>query len=126
MAVYAGSSPKYLIRLRNQSGIQLDPSNLLQVTEVKVIIFNAINGAVIARFYLRTSPGEGWTQMVTKDLGDGDVRVLMVLTPAMTLAAKGNSNMIQVEFHVPDTDVPGGSNIILRQGKFHEILPAKA
>ena len=36
MAVLSGSTPKYLLRLYNDAGVQLDPSNLSQVLEVKV------------------------------------------------------------------------------------------
>ena len=126
MAVLSGSTPKYLIRLLNEAGVQLDPSNLAQVTEVKVFINNAINGNSIAKFTLRESPvPTGYSLLTTKDLGDGDVRVLMVLTSAMTTAAEGNSNEIQVNVHIPDADVTTGTRIIIRRGRFHEILKAR-
>lgn len=126
MAVYSGSTPKYLIRLRNDAGVQLDPSNLAQVSEVKVFINNAINGNSIAKFILRESPlPTGYSSLSTKDLGEGDVRVLMVLTAAMTTAAEGNSNQIQVNVHIPDPEVTGGTRIIILRGRFHEILKSR-
>ena len=128
MAILAGSTPKYLLRIRDESGNQLDPSNPAQVTEVKVFIYNALTGTYIARYCLTTSPlPAGYTLLSTKDLGDGDVRVLMVLTSAMTTAAAGNSNEIQVNVEIPDADVPTtGTRVLIRKGKFHEILKAKS
>lgn len=126
MAVLSGSTPKYLLRLYNESGVQLDPSNLAQVTEVKVFINNAINGNSIAKFILRESTlPTGYSRLSTKDLGDGDVRVLMVLTAAMTTAAEGNSNEIQVNVHIPDSEVTGNTRIIILRGRFHEILKSR-
>jgi hypothetical protein len=126
MAVYSGSTPKYLLRLKNETGVQLDPSNLAQVTEVKVFINNAINGNSIAKFILNeVSLPTGYSRLTIKDLGDDDVRVLMVLTSAMTNAAEGNSNEIQVNIHIPDPDITGGTRIIIRRGRFHEILKAR-
>lgn len=126
MSVIAGATPKYLLRLKDELGNQLDPSDPLEVTEVKVFISNAITGVVIARFILNvgTLP-EGYSRLTVKNLGDTDNRVLMVLTSAMTNAAKGNSNLIQVDLHVPDTEAPDGTLIIKRTGKFHEIFPSK-
>ena len=126
MAVLSGSTPKYLLRLRNEAGIQLDPSTLAQVTEVKVFLYNAITGTSIAKFVLRESPlPAGFTALSTKDLGDGDVRVLMVLTAAMTTAAAGNANEIQADVHIPDAEAPDSVRIIKLKGKFHEIQKAK-
>jgi hypothetical protein len=126
MAVLAGSTPKYLLRLYNEAGVQLDPSNLSQVLEVKVFIYNAITGEYVGRFILRESPlPSGFTRLSTKVVETGDVRVLMVLTSAMTSAAAGARNEIQIDIHVPDADVTGGVRIIKNRGKFHEILKAK-
>jgi len=126
MAVFAGSTPKYLLRIRNEAGTQLDPSNLAQVTEVKVFIYNAITGAYVARFILNASTlPAGFTVLSTKDLGDGDIRVLMVLTAVMTTAAEGNRNEIQVNVEMPDAEVPSGTKVLILKGKFHEVLPAK-
>ena len=124
--IYAGSTPKFLMRIKDENGVQLDPSNIAQVTEVKVFLYNAINGTIIGKYYLNTNPGEGWTALTIKDLGEGDKRVLMVMTSAMTTAAEGNSNMIQVDAHIVDADVPGGSRIVIKKGKFYEIKPAKS
>lgn len=126
MAVVAGSTPKYLIRLRDEQGVQLNPSDTSQVTDVRIIIFNAISGDVIGRFYLNSSPGEGWIQLSNKIVAYGDHGVLMVLTGAMTTAAAGNANMIQVDVLIPDSEAPGGTYIIKQQGRFHEILPSKS
>ena len=127
MAVLSGSTPKYLLRIYSEAGSQLDPSNTSQVLEVKVFIYNAITGEYVGRFILRESPlPSGYTRLSTKAVETGDVRVLMVLTSAMTSAAAGASNEIQIDIHVPDADVAGtGVRIIKNRGKFHEILKAK-
>lgn len=127
MAVLAGSTPKYHLRLHNESGVQLDPSNLSQVVEVKVFIYNAFTGTSIGKFILNepTLPA-GFSRLTTKTVVEGDVRVQMVLTAAMTTAALGNSNEVQVDIHVPDADVEGGVRIIKNKGKFHEILETKS
>lgn len=126
MAVLSGSTPKYLLRIYNEAGSQLDPSNLSQVLEVKVHLYNAITGDYVGRFILRESPlPDGYTRLSIKAIATGDVRVLLVLTSAMTSAAAGNSNDIQIDIHVPDSDVPGGTRIIKNRGKFHEIVKSK-
>lgn len=126
MAVLAGSTPKYLLRLHNESGVQLDPSNLLQVVEVKVVIYNAFTGDIIGRFILNESTlPAGYSRLTTKVSSTEDVRVQMILTSAMTIAATGNANEVQVDIHVPDADVVGGVRIIKNKGKFHEILKSK-
>jgi hypothetical protein len=126
MAVLSGSTPKYLLRLYNDAGVQLDPSNLSQVLEVKVHLYNAITGDIVGRFILRESTlPAGYLRLTTKAIATGDVRVLMVLTSTMTSAAAGNSNEIQIDIHVPDTEVPGGVRIIKNRGVFHEIVKSK-
>jgi len=126
MAVLSGSTPKYLLRLYNDAGVQLDPSNLSQVLEVKVHLYNAITGDIVGRFILRESPvPAGYLRLTTKTIATGDVRVLMVLTSTMTSAAAGNSNEIQIDIHVPDAEVPGGTRIIKNRGVFHEIVKSK-
>jgi hypothetical protein len=126
MAVLSGSTPKYLLRLYNDAGVQLDPSNLSQVSEVKVHLYNAITGDIVGRFILRESTlPAGYLRLTTKAIATGDVRVLMVLTSTMTSAAAGNSNEIQIDIHVPDTEVPGGVRIMKNRGKFHEIVKSK-
>jgi len=124
--VYAGSTPKYLIKIKDKNGNQLDPSDAQQVSEVKVFIYNDINGTIFARLYLNTLPSEeGWTQMTTKEIEEDDIRILMVLTASHTNAAEGNSNVIQVDTHIPDAEVPGGTRVVIKKGKFSEIKPAK-
>lgn len=126
-AVYAGSTPKYLVKIKDEEGLQLNPSLVASVKEVKIFLFNAITGTDIGKFYLNTAPEvSGWTKMTTKDLGNGDIRVLLALTADQTKAAEGNSNSIQIDIHVPDAEVAGGTRIIIEKGKFHEILSAKS
>ena len=46
MAIFAGSTPKFLLKIKNESGTQLDPSDITgstgTVAEVKIFIYNAI------------------------------------------------------------------------------------
>lgn len=126
-AVYAGSTPKYLIKIKDENGVQLDPSDIAVVSEVKVFLYNSFTGTVIGKFYLNTEPEvTGWTQMTVKELSASDKRLLMVLTAAMTQAAEGNSNEIQINTHIVDTDAPSNTRIVIKKGKFHEIKPAKS
>lgn len=132
MAIFAGSTPKFLLKIKNESGTQLDPSDITggpgTVAEVKIFIYNAISGALIGKWYLRTLPDQsgGWSQLSTKLVAEGDCRVLLVLTSAQTLAAEGNSNIIQADTHINDTDVPGGIRIEKAKVKFAEVLPVKS
>jgi hypothetical protein len=125
MAVYTGSTPKYLIRIRDLAGNQLDPSNSEQVSEVRAIIYNAITGIDIARFRLKGPLLEGEKRFTTKAVSEGDVRILMVLTSEMTKNAHGNANEIQLNVHIPDDSIEGGMRIEIRRGKFHEVYKAK-
>jgi hypothetical protein len=126
--VYAGSTPIYHTKLFDKDGTQLDPSDVSNVVEVKIFIYNAITGAVIGKFYLNTlPPGEGWTKLpAPKTFGDGDVRIMLILSAAQTIAAEGNSNEIQMNVHVVDGDAPSGVRIIIKKGKFTEIKPSKS
>jgi hypothetical protein len=133
-AILAGSTPKYLLRVLDSEGNQLDPSqdiSPIEVEEVLVVIYNAITGTIIARFYLVTDPDPAaipaWTQMDVKDVeGDGsDMRVQLILTSAQTMAAEGNTNMIQVDVHIPDVECPDNVYILKQKGKFHEIVASK-
>jgi hypothetical protein len=123
----AGSTPKYLVRLRDENGNQLDPSDTDQIKEVNIWIYNSIDGTVIAKFYLHTQPDSSWREASTKEVAPGDVRVLFYLTAAETLAAPANKNEIQVKIIVPDTDfgVPNGERTIIKTGRFSDIKPAK-
>jgi len=126
--IYAGSTPKYLIKIKDEAGVQLDPTNLDQVSKVLVYIYNSITGNVIGRFIYYYGPQEpfsDYTWMQHKDLGNGDVRLLLVLTAAQTIAAEGNGNKIQITVHVPDTEV-AGDRIIIKTGEFSEIVKAKS
>ena len=127
--IYAGSTPVYSVKILDESGVQLDPSNLGQVTEVKIFIYNSITGVEIGRFYLNNLPtgGTGWVKLpIPKTFGAGDVRIMLPLSSSQTRSAEGNSNMIQIDAHVVDADAPGGVRIDIRKGKFSEILPAKS
>lgn len=125
--VYAGSTPKYLIKVKDENGLVLDPRNAGNVLGVQVLIYNAITGVVFAKFYYGTQPADltGWTLMVAKDLGAGDVRLQLILTSAQTVAGEGVSNKMQVNLTVPDADGPGGSRVIIKTGKFSDIVKAK-
>jgi len=126
--IYAGSTPVYSVRILDESGTQLDPSDLGQVTEVKIFVYNSITGVEIGRFYLNNLPtgGTGWSKLPTpKTFGTGDVRIMLPLSSSQTKNAEGNSNMIQINAHVVDSDATGGVRIDIRKGKFSEILPAK-
>ena len=124
--LYQGSTPKFLVRILNELNVQLDPSNNAQVTEVLIFIFNAIDNTDIAKFYLNTSLGTGWSAATINTVATGDKRVQFILTAAQTAAAMGNRNKIQLTITLPDT---GGylnnKKIIIKQGLFFEINPAK-
>ena len=126
-AIYAGSTPKFLIKVKDEAGIILNPTDTNQVTGVQVFIFNAITGAVFAKFYYGTEPSPliGWTLMVHKDISSTDIRLQLILSAAQTQAAEGNANKIQVNVSVPDADAPAGTRVIIKTGKFSEILKAK-
>ena len=125
MAIYAGSTPKFLLKVKDEAGFQLNPSDISQVTEVKVYVFNAITNDVWAKFYLKTMPSSGnWTQMSVATLSSTDIRVRFYLTEAQTMAAQGNENKIQVNVSVPDAET-GGTRIVIKTGKFAEIIKAQ-
>lgn len=126
--VYAGSTPKYLIKIKDLNGVQLDPRESSQITDVKVFIYNSISGQMIAKFYFNVAPDPvtGWSQLTSKVVSASDIRLLMVLTAAQTIAAEGNNNIIQIDTHYPDSEVPGGEKISIKKGKFHEIRPAQS
>lgn len=126
--IYQGSTPKYLVKIKDEQAIILDPSNALQVTAVQVFLYNVITGVVFAKFYYGTAPNPltGWTVMTLKDLGNSDKRLQLILSAAQTQAADGNSNKIQINVSVPDVDAPGGTRVIIKTGKFSEIVKAKS
>ena len=125
MAIYAGSTPKFLLKIKDEAGIQLNPLLLTQVLQVKVYIFNAITNLAWAKFYLTTMPtGGNWTIMSTSTLSATDIRVRFYLTEAQTNLAEGNDNKIQVNITVPDTET-GGTRTIIKTGKFAEIIKAQ-
>lgn len=125
--LYAGSTPKYLTRIRDENGVQLDPENIAQILEVRIWIFNSISGTVVAKFYLNTAPtpADGWRQATVKEISPTDKRVLFTLTPAETSAAPANKNEIQIEITIPDTDFDDGKRVIIKTGRFSDIKPAK-
>lgn len=125
--IFAGSTPKFLMKLKTKDGIQLDPSDANVVVDVQVIIYNAITGIVITRMYLNTLPAgtDTWRKMLIKTMATGDKRVQFYLTAAETTAAKGNTNVIQVKTTVVDTEITGNVRTIIKKGKFQEILASK-
>lgn len=132
MSLYQGSTPKFLIAIKDEAGLRLDPraeANPLQVSAVRAFIYNAITELVFAKFYYGTAPNPtiGWTLMTVSDnMGTElvpDYRLKLILSAAQTLAAGGNSNKIQVNVTVPDTDIAGG-RVIIKTGKFSEIIKA--
>jgi hypothetical protein len=123
--IFAGETPKFLIRVRDEAGVQLTPDDVDQIVEMKIWIFNEISGVVIAKLYLNTSPGTGWRQASVKEVTTGDKRVLFTLTADETNAAPVNQNSIQVEITIPDLDFEEGVRVIKKQGSFSEIKPAK-
>ena len=125
MAIYSGSTPKFLVKIKDEAGIQLDPSNTDQVTEVKITLFNAITSTVFGRFYLNQSSAGYNIPMTVQDNGEGDLRVKFHLTAAQTEAAEGNSNRIQITITVPDPDIAGG-RVIIKTGKFAEVVRSKS
>lgn len=133
--IYSGSTPKFLIKIKDEQGIILDPrsnANPLQISGVQVFIYNAITGVVFAKFYYGTAPNPttGWTLMtVTTNMGTvlaPDYRLKLFLSSAQTLAAEGNSNKIQINTSVVDADITGGTRVIIKTGNFSEIIKAKS
>ena len=125
--LYAGSTPKYLVRIRDEDGLQLDPSNVSQILEVRIWIYNALDGVVVAKFYLNDTPtpSEGWREASVKEISPTDKRVLFTLTAAETEAAPPNKNEIQIEITVPDTDFDDDKRVIIKTGRFSDIRPSK-
>ena len=124
--ILAGSTPKYLVRIRDENGVQLDPENVAQVIEVRIWIYNKISGTIVAKFYLNTAPNPatGWRQAVIKGTLP-DKRVMFTLTAEETVSAPANKNEIQIEITVPDTDYESGQRVIIKTGSFSDIKPAK-
>jgi hypothetical protein len=125
--LYAGSTPKYLTRIRDEAGVQLDPENVAQILEVRIWIYNAISGVMVAKFYLNTlpTPSDGWRQATVKEISPTDKRILFTLTAEETLAAPVNKNEIQIATTVPDADFDNGERIVIKTGRFSDIKPAK-
>lgn len=124
MSIYQGSTPKYLAKIKNDLGIQLDPSNVLEVIEVRVWISNALDGTSVAKFiYPTTTPPAGWRAATVKTLTTSplDRRVMFTLTAAETRAAQGNQNDIQVETTFYDEEMPDNKRIEIGSTRFGEI-----
>ena len=125
--IYSGSTPKYAIRVKDRTGVQLDPSSVGQIVDMRVWVLNSVTGEVIAKRYLNAvpSPSEGWLQARVKEVAPGDNRVLFYLTTSETLLAPTNTSDIQVEITFPDPDYPDGKRIEITKGRFYEIQTAK-
>lgn len=126
-ALLAGSTPKYAIRITDKNGLQLDPSDVAQVVEVRIWVYNSIDGTSIAKFYLNTPPSPigDWRAAVVKTVAPGDKRVVFYLTSAETIAAQPNTNEIQIEITYPDADYVDGHKIENGVARFPAISPAK-
>lgn len=124
-AIFAGSTPKYLIRIKDKTGVQLDPSDVGQLTDLRIWIFNNIDRTVIAKFYLNTAPDPigTWRKADVKDVAPGDKRVMFTLTAAETLAAPPNTNGIQIETTIPDTDYSSNIRVDIGSARFPEVKP---
>lgn len=125
--IYAGSTPKYVIRVKDALGNQLDPSSTGQVLDMRIWVFNAVTGDVIAKRYLNSipSPSEGWVKANVKEIVPGDKRVLIYLTALETSLAPTDTSDIQVEITFPDPDYPDGKRVEITKGRFYEIQTGK-
>lgn len=122
MSLYQGETPKYLVRIKDANGVQLDPSNVAQVVEVKIWIYNSITGESIAKFVYPTSPSAGWRAATIKVISGEGKRLLFILTEAETEAAKGNSNIIQIQtIFYDDENPPSNARTEIKKGQFDEI-----
>jgi len=126
--IYSGSTPKYAIRVKDRDGVQLNPSSVGQIIDMRVWVFNAVTGGVIAKRYLNTipSPSEGWLKADVKEVSPGDNRVLFYLTASETLLAPTNTSEIQVEITFPDSDCSDGKRIEIAKARFYELQTAKS
>jgi hypothetical protein len=72
MEIFAGSTPKLLVKVKDEDGVQLDLEDADQVIDVRIKIYNAISGAIIAKFYLNAepTPSDGWRKAEVKTLTD--------------------------------------------------------
>jgi len=127
MSIFAGSTPKYRIRLKDEAGTQLNPEDTGQILEVKIWIYNSISGDVVAKFYLNDAPDPigTWRQASIKEDVSGDKRVHIYLTASETEEAAPDMNIVQVAVTVPDADFADGKRIIIKKGRFHGIKYAK-
>jgi hypothetical protein len=129
MEIYAGSTPKLLVKIKDADGVQMDPEDADQIIDVRIKIYNAISGAIIAKFYLNAvpTPSTGWRQADVKVLSSQDKRLVLTLTAEETHAAPGNQNDIKVEVIVPDTDMVDSNDerTEVMVGHFPEIKHTK-
>jgi len=127
MSIFAGSTPKYRIRLKDEAGTQLNPEDTGQILEVKIWIYNSISGDVVAKFYLNDAPDPigTWRQAGIKEIVPGDKQVHIYLTTSETEEAAPDMNIMQVAVTVPDADFADGKRIIVKKGRFHDIKYAK-
>lgn len=125
--IYSGSTPKYVIRVKDANGNQLDPSSTGQILDMRIWVLNTVTGEVIAKRYLNSipSPSEGWLKANVKEVAPGDKRVLIYLITSETSLAPTNTSDIQVEITFPDPDYPDGKRIEIIKGRFYEIQTAK-
>lgn len=123
MPLYQGETPKYLCKFKDALGVQLDPSDSAQISEVRIWINNAIDGSLVAKFIYPTSPSTGWRAATVKTVATLplDRRIMFMLTAAETRAATGNQNNIQIETTFYDEEMPDNKRIEIGSAEFGEI-----
>lgn len=125
--IYAKSTPKFLAKLKDNTGTVLDP-DAETVIQVRILIQNALDESVLTRqYYKGASPGATWDSTRTKrKLDDDSVPYLMFsLSAVETTAAKGNKNIIQMEIDVTDSDIPTtNKRTVIMKGEFPAIMPS--
>lgn len=125
--IYSGSTPKFLIRIKDSDGTVLDPDDS-GVLQIRIIIFNSLTGETITKQYYKGAL-ENYDKTRTKRKVDDDSvpYLLFSLSKQETENAKGNSNQIQVEIDVVDQDIPTtNTRTVVEQGKFCEIKQGKS
>ena len=125
--MYAGSTPKYYIELKDENGVQLDPDVIGEVIEVILFAYKLDEDQTeVTKFYLNVLPtGTDWTEFGVVDLGGGDKRIIWWFTDAQTKANVGNDLMVQVKLTIPDTEMPNNQRVITATGKMEAIQSAK-
>jgi len=124
MPIIAGSTPKFLVKIKDENGLVMDPEDGAAVIDVLIWIYNAISGTIIAKFYLNALPAadDGWRQITRVTADDS---LVLTLTAEETLNAPGNQNEIKIAVTVPDTDFADSQRTEVNIGNFPEIKHTK-